>query len=203
MFKPLMVGSQLSELRVTPMPASPRGSGNLPANRSTTEKPPLVDFAADYDIPKLWRDRDVNGRPRSIARELTPGERARVERRHRELQIGCSPFTPSEEDRVITALSEMLGGFRSLQRQCDEAAVAALTILRRLVAEFPVWAIEEACEALSRGKAMLDGKRINHDFAPNDSQVYGVIGEILAPYEKLRVRAAALLIAPVRTKDPR
>jgi hypothetical protein len=50
---------------------------------------------------------------------------------------------------------------------------------------------------------MLDGKRINHDFAPNDSQVYGVIGEILAPYEKLRVRAAALLIAPVQTKDPR
>jgi hypothetical protein len=163
----------------------------------------LVDHAADYDIPKLWRDKDVRGISRSIARELTPGERARVQRRRDELQIGCSPFLPSEDDRVIAALSEMLGGFRSLQRQGDEAAVAALAVLRRLVAEFPVWAIEEACEALKRGTAILDGRRISHEYPPNDSQVYGVIKEILAPYEKLRISATALLMAPVQAKDHR
>src|SRR5690349_1743806 len=97
----------------------------------------------------------------------------------------------------------MLGGFRSLQRQGHEAAGAALAILRRPVAEFSVWAIEAGCEAISKDRAMLNGQRINREYPPNDTQVYEVVKEILAPYEKLRVNAAALLIAPVQTKDLR
>jgi hypothetical protein len=198
MFKPLTVSSKGTRLA-----GSQCGSGTLRANQSTAEKPPLIDRAADYDIPKLWRDLDVRGRPRFIARELTSAERTCLERRHNELQIGCSAFTSSEEDRVIAALSEMLGGFRSLQRQGEEAAVAALDILCRRVVEFPVWAIEKGCEALGNGEAMVDGRRISRAYPPHDSQVYGVIKEILAPYEKLRTSAAALLIAPVQPKDHR
>jgi hypothetical protein len=189
--------------KVTPLAESQSGFGSLPVIKSTTEKPSFIDRVADYEIPKLWRDWDVRGIPRSIARELSPGERTHMQRRHDELYIGCSSFLPSEKDRVIAALSEMLGGYRSLQRQSEEAAVAALEVLRRLLARFPLWAIEQGCTVISDGAAMLNGRHVGIGWPPDDSQICLLIKEIVAPYEKLRVNAAALLIAPVQKKDSR
>lgn len=161
----------------------------------------MVDRDADFEITKLWRDRDVNRRPTTIARALTDAERDIVERRRNELMLGCAPFSPAETDRAVKAISGMLGGIRSLRNDDIEAAVAGIDGLRRLLEEFPLWAIEAGCLAISKGEALVDGRRMDRRWAPNDSEVYGVIKEIVEPYRRALDNVTALLAAPVR--DPR
>lgn len=184
--------------RATPSRASQHGSDNLPAVRSTETRPAIVDRDADFEIAKLWRDRDVNRKPINIARALTESERSACERRKRELQIGCSPYTPSEDNQVVTAISRMFSGNRSLARLDDEAAVAMLAGLRHILKPFPLWAIEAGCHAIHTGEALLNGKALSRSFAPNDAEVYGVIKEIVAPYLRALDNVTALLAAPVR-----
>lgn len=180
------------------MPASPHGSVNLPAVASTAFKPALVDRDADYDVPRLWRDRDVYGVPKTIARALTEGEQAVVERRRNDLLIGCAPHAASETDRVVKAISRMLGGIRSLRHDDEETAVAGLDGLRHVLASFPLWAIETGCHTIHCGEAVFDGRKQDRRWAPNDSEVYVVVKEIVEPYRKILDAANALLAAPVR-----
>lgn len=158
----------------------------------------MVDRDVDFEITKLWRDRDVNRRPVNIARALTEAERDMVERRRNELSQGCAPFATSETDRVVKAISRMLGGIRSLRNDDIEAAVAGIDGMRHLLKEFPLWAIEAGCLAIAKGEALVDGRRMDRRWAPNDSEVYGVIKEIVAPYLKALENVTALLAAPVR-----
>jgi hypothetical protein len=195
--------------RAMPTPASRQASANLPAIRSTAQRPALVDRDADYDIAKLWRDRDEYDRPRSIARALTPGKRSVVERRHGELQAGLEPFTAAEQNQAVAAISRMLGGFRALRHDDEKSAVAGLDGLRHVLSPFPLWAIEAGCLAIAGGEAVIEGRRLDRRFPPNDSEVYGVVKEILRPYRAALDGAAALLEAPVernftgsRTADP-
>ena len=158
----------------------------------------MVDRDADFEISKLWRDRDVRGRPTTLARAMTEVERDVVERRRNELHLGCAPFALGETDSAIKAISRMLGGIRSLRNDDIESAVAGIDGLRRLLEEFPLWAIEAGCAAISKGEAMVDGRQMDRRWAPNDSEVYGVIKEIVAPYRKALDNVTALLSAPVR-----
>lgn len=158
----------------------------------------MVDLQTDFEITKLWRDRDVNRKPINIARALTDDERAACERRKRDLQLGTAPYAPSEDDRVVAAISMMFGGIRSLARIDDESAVAMAAGLRHALKPFPLWAIEAGCHALHIGEAVLDGKALSRSFAPNDSEVYGVIKEIVKPYRDALDNVTALLTAPVR-----
>jgi hypothetical protein len=41
--------------------------------------------------------------------------------------------------------------------------------------EFPLWAIEQACLEIARGKAGLDRR-----FAPNDAEIAAVVADIVA-----------------------
>lgn len=185
------------------MPVSLHGSDNLPAIRSTAAKPALVDFAADYDIPKLWRDHDVGGKGTTVARALTVNERSIVERRKVELQTCTAPFTASETDRVVTAISRMLGGIRSLRHDDEETAVAGLDGLRHILRSFPLWAIEAGCDLIHSGEAVIDGRKMDRRWAPNDSEVYAVVKDILKPYREQLDKATALLTAPVQQQDAR
>ncbi len=152
---------------------------------------------ADFEIPKLWRELDVYGRPTRIARALTYDERAVLERRRNELKLGCAPFTAAESDRAVKAMSRMLGGIRSLSKDDLEAAVAGIDGLRYVLEDLPLWAIEKGCLAISQGEAVVDGRKMDRRWAPNDSEVYGVIKEIVAPYRKMLDDVTALLAAPV------
>lgn len=183
------------------MPASRQGSANLPAVRSTAVRPAIVDYAADYDISKLWRDRDEYGKPTTIARALTEGERATVERRRRELEIGCTPFTSADQDSAIEAMSLMFGGIKSLRHDDDEAAAANLNGLRHILKTFPLWAIEQGCHDIHCGEAVLNGKVLGISWCPNDAEVYQFIKQIVKPYRKALDNVTALLSAPVRLED--
>jgi hypothetical protein len=193
MFKPLVIDTQA---------LNTRAPSNLPAIgvRSTGERPAIVDHAADFDIPKLWRDRDVRGRPQSIARALTPGERSVVERRRDELRAACLPFLPRERDSVVVAISRMFGGFGALRHEDDEAAVARLDGLLYVLAPFPLWAIETVCLSISNHEAVLDGERLSRKYPPNDSEVCALTKELLRPYARALENASALLAAPIQAR---
>lgn len=158
----------------------------------------MVDRDVDFEITKLWRDRDVNRRPTTLARALTDNERDMVERRRNELTIGCASFTAAESDRAVKAISGMLGGIRSLRNDSVEAAVAGIEGLRRTLSDLPLWAIEAGCLAISRGEAVVDGRTMDRRWAPNDSEVYGVVNALVAPYRQALDNVTALLAAPVR-----
>lgn len=170
----------------------------MPAVTSTATRPRMVDRVTDFEITKLWRDKNVSGVPTAIARAMTERERQSCERRQRELQVGCAPYAPLEDDRVVAAISRMFGGNRALARTDDESAVAMAAGLRHVLKPFPVWAIEAGCHAIHVGEAVLDGKALSKTWAPNDSEVYGVIKEIVAPYRRALDNVTALLAAPVR-----
>jgi hypothetical protein len=172
--------------------------GNLPANRSTAATPALLDRAADYDIPRLWCEFDVTGKPLAIFRALTDGERDVLQRRRVELELGCAPFTPAEQDQVADAVLAMLDGFRSLRNQDMENAAMSAQGLCRLLAPYPLWAIERGCSAIHGGDAVLDGERLSKKYPPNDAEIRSVVAEIVKPYLDLRDRTVALLAAPVK-----
>jgi hypothetical protein len=171
---------------------------NLPAIRSTETRPAMVDRQTDFEITKLWRDRDVDRKPINIARALTDDERAACERRKRDLQLGTAPYAPSEGDRVVAAISRMFGGNRTMARIDDESAVAVAAGLLHILKPFPLWAIEAGCDALHEGEAVLNGKTLSPNYAPHDAEVRLVIKEIVKPYRDALDNVTALLAAPVR-----
>jgi hypothetical protein len=124
----------------------------------------------------------VRGRPVALGRALSADERSRTERRCAELESGCAPFTPGERDLVVGILSQMLGGFRSLRHEDDESAVASLAGLMRVLTPYPLWAIEDTCLAIASGEAVLDGKKLNGSYPPNDAEVCILVKAALKPY---------------------
>jgi hypothetical protein len=115
------------------------------------------------------------------------------------LRASLSPFTFDEKDCVIIAISDMLSGFRSL-RHSEEDAVAMLDSLQRVLAEFPLWAIEEGCRAIHQGRAFVDGRKLDRRYPPHDPEIYGVIEGIVKPFREALHRARALLDAPIDAK---
>lgn len=128
-------------------------------------------------------------------RALTDEERAALQRRVAELRHRLLPFDPEESSLVEASVAGMLSGFRSM-RQTDEAAEVTLGITSRVLAEYPLWAIEETCLAIARGKAG------NRKFPPNDSEMCSLVDGRLWPYRAALARAEALLAAPVQRPTP-
>jgi hypothetical protein len=183
------------------LPASPQSCAPtiLPTDRKTDSAPALVDWPADYEIPRrLWSPWKPENGKRSVVRAMGADERAIIERRAAQLGASCGAFSPHEEDRAIAAISSMLGGFRSL-RQDEAEAAAILDGLRRVLAPFPLWAIERGCLLIQSGEAIIDGKRQDRRFPPNDSEIAGVITEIVRPYRRALESAQAFLSAPIET----
>jgi hypothetical protein len=101
-----------------------------------------------------------------------------------------------EEDAAIAAISSMLGGFRSLKPTEREAA-AILDGIRRCLDGQPLWAIEAGCAKIHCGEAVVDGRKLTRQYPPNDSEVFGVVDQIVKPYRDTLEKLTALLSAPV------
>lgn len=171
---------------------------NLPAKAGPFGPPRLVDRDADYVIPaRVWSNWIPAVGARSIIRELKSDERAALTRRESELSTALVAYPPLDEHRVIAAISSMLGGYRSMRHQ-DGDAVAILDGTRRVLAEFPAWAIERGCLMIQQGVTVLDRR-----YAPNDAEIYAVVLDVVKPYRDALRTVAGVLAAPIEPPPPK
>lgn len=128
---------------------------------------------------------------RPLRRALTERERSAVGYRAETLRGGLHRFVAKDTNVVRAVLHGMLGGFRSLRQQDDNAEMS-VNVLLCVLREFPAWAIEEACIRIATGQTDL-----NERWPPSDAQIHDLVASIAAPYQKLLEQADALLSAPV------
>lgn len=168
---------------------SPSSAPALPA--TTTEEPALFDHACDLELPRLLSAWIPDYGPREIRRALTPAERAAVLARATTLQFSLTGYLDGECNAVEADIAAMFGGFRAMRQQGDdaEATVAATAGVLR---GFPAWAIRQGCLKIARNQAGL-----NRRYAPNDTEVFTVIDDIVKDYRKRLAMAETLLAAPV------
>lgn len=164
--------------------------GSLPTQQTRPAGPPRIrDQAADVDIPRMVLNGWVGPRGvRETVRALTSDERVLVQNRATELSESLLPFVRNEEMIVNSTIAAMLSGFRSMRQQGDDVE-ATVDVLRSVLREFPSWAILDGCMKIAQKKAGLDPA-----WPPNDSQVYGVVSDIVQ-YFRERLRAAESLLA--------
>jgi hypothetical protein len=157
-----------------------------------------LDQEADIDIPRrvqgAWKP---TGGVRVLHRALTSAERAAVTMRAQDLEEALRPYAPDEREDVEIALFAMLGGFRSMRQQADNAE-AVIQVLRNVLREFPAWAIEQGCLIIAQGRGVdADGKPLDRTWPPNDPQVHAVVTEVVRIHCKNLQQARDLLNAPV------
>lgn len=180
--------------------ASPDSRSNMPAIPTRTDGenlPALFDPECDRVIPdRVFSGWVPSDGPRAIVRHLRPAERAKVEARAIALRNAVTAHHVSENRKVRAELAAMLGGFRAMRQQGDDA-LAMIEVTARVVREFPLWAIAKGCMEIAQNKASLDPR-----WPPNDDQVYAVVTGIVALYRKHLKIAEALLVAPLEEQDP-
>lgn len=161
-----------------------------------TKMPPITDRTVDIEITRnAWSAWTEAGKPRQLRRPLTDGERSAVLRRANELAPVMAPYRPTETDRVTLALIEMLSGFRSV-RGDEVDAVATADNLRRVLAEYPAWAIENACQEIRRDGVWRDG-RFDRQWPPSDPELIDAVRKVARLYGDQYQNAVALLAAEV------
>lgn len=176
--------------------ASPAAS-HVPA-RVGDSPPALFDRETDLALPRrLFATIIVDGRPREIVRALTGEERTQITVRRDTLRVGLAPFAPRDSDKVSSAIAAMLGGFRSM-RQDGEDAEDLVAVTRFILREFPRWAIEEGCLLIAQGRAGIDRR-----FPPNDAQIHAVVVEAVRLRRATLATMDALLTAPIEPPEAR
>lgn len=165
--------------------------------------PPLWDRECDVDIPsRVWSAWAPAGAPRAITRPLSATEQHKLTVRKEALEAALRPFNPEipeEVDDVEREIAGVLSGFRS-NRQQEENALAMVEVTRRVLGEFPYWAIGQGCMLIARRRAQLDPP-IDPIFGPSDQQIHEVVEEIVKGYRRSLNTAAALLSAPIEIID--
>lgn len=194
------IGKVVTGIATKASASQPTRAVALPKPRDTANAPPLLNRAADVELPKLFVGYAIDGQPREVRRQLTERERAGIQARAVELRDGLHPFLDEEVDAVDTELGAMLGGFRSMRQQGEDVE-ATLMVLRNVLWEFPVWAIAKGCGRIIRRETDLDPP-LDPRWAPNDGQVYEVVAGIVKAYRKALETAEALLVAPVALPPP-
>jgi len=150
----------------------------------------------DLEIPRqVWSAWTPAVGEREVRRELTVEERGALERRRDELAPAVAPYPDRDLDRVALALSDMFGGFTSM-RQSDDEAVAKLDSVRRVLADFPAWAIEKASRSIQMNGVWRDGK-FDRRWPPNDSEIVAAVRDEVRLYAATHRNVVALLNAPV------
>jgi hypothetical protein len=109
------------------------------------------------------------------------------------------PFGLQEIAAVEAELAAMLSGFRA-NRQQGEDGEAMVEVTRRVLREFPAWAISRACLLIATNQAEVDGKRLDRRFAPNDTEIHAVVSAVVKMRREALASAQALLGAPVASK---
>lgn len=172
----------------TTLPNSP---ARLPASG-----PPAPDRLCDIELPRLicWKP-DVG--PYEIIRALSDDERGKLEARAADLEHALRPFGDDQDKEVRLVISGMFTGFRYMRQQ-GESVSAAVGITLAVLREFPRWAISRGCMKIIRGEAGLDAR-----FAPNDSEIHGVVADIMRRYRRDLEAARGLLSAKVAEREPK
>jgi hypothetical protein len=97
---------------------------------------------------------------------------------------------------VEAEIAAMFSGFRTMCQQGEDAE-PLVEVTKRVLREFPLWAIAQGCLRMAKGKAGLDRR-----YAPNDTEVFPVVEEIVRPYRRRLETVKALLAAPVEDTGP-
>lgn len=134
-------------------------------------------------------------------RELTADERAKLEGRVGALSGALRPFDNHEIPVVEAELAAMFSGFRAM-RQTGEDVASVVEVTRRVLAEFPAWAIAKACLLIARNQAVVDGKHLDRRYTPNDTEIYAVVSSLVKMRREALTSAKALLSAPVEPPAP-
>jgi hypothetical protein len=156
----------------------------------STSKPPALVGPGDELAPLLSPWIPAHG-DREIRRALTTDERGLVAVRSAALRAGLTGYAAAEHAAVKAQIAAMLGGFRSMRQQDDDAE-RLVEVTAGVLREFPLWAITRGCLKIARNRAGLDRR-----FAPNDAEIFGVVSEEVRSYRRTLVTAEALLIARV------
>lgn len=172
------------------------GKASLPERSGSpagpVEQPAILDREVDFLLPvRVRANWTPEGGVRTLARELTPPERAAVVHRRDELTAGLRPLSEDDRDAADAALSAMLGGYFRGRQQGGGGEGTVLILLHKL-RKFPAWAIVAACERINSNEADLD-----RDWCPKDTQIHAVVAGVVRPYQETLLAAEALLAAPV------
>lgn len=152
----------------------------------------------DVTIPRqVWSSWTPDGGGRKLRRELTDQERGALVARRNELAPAIAPYPREDIDRVVLALGDMFGGFTSM-RQTDDEAVAKLDSVRRILADYPAWAIEKACTSIQTNGVWRDGK-FDRRWPPNDSEIVAEVRAQARLYAGTHQNITAMLEAKVES----
>lgn len=179
-------------------PASRPGSGRVVSVRTLGVQPPKIfNQSTDVDIPRSawsgWVPSD--GSKRALRRPLTEDERKALTVRRDELAAFVGPFDRTETDQVVTAIAEMLSGYRSM-RQTGSDMLAMVDSLARALAPYPAWAIDYELRSIRSNGVWRDGK-FDRQWPPNDAEVIDAVRKRTNVYADQHRSACALLEAEV------
>jgi hypothetical protein len=128
----------------------------------------------------------------TLARPLSDTSRLALERRAHELQCAVAPYSDEHRDEVLGAISGMLGGFPSMQRYDQVAALGMAAAYAWTVRERPPWAIQHGCNLIRSGEAGL-----NRAYCPTEPEFNQLAKRVAAPYVEALRRSRQLLKADV------
>ncbi|HUD74648.1 MAG TPA: hypothetical protein VMQ76_06205 [Terracidiphilus sp.] len=190
-----------------PSAASPASRPSSVGRSMTTSAapvnlPPVMVPYPDSIIPRwAWSSWREAGKPRQLRRPLEPVERTALERRQRELAPAVEPYRDSERDRVALALLEMYGSYPSMGSRGDPAAAGRVDCAARVLATFPAWAIERACQKIHMNGVWRDGA-FDRKWPPSDSELVEAVRTEARVYTETYINVMALLEAAVEDETP-
>jgi hypothetical protein len=127
---------------------------------------------------------------------LTSEERNALEGRRDELEGIVQPNGERDVNRIVLAITDMFGGFPSMRQRDDDAVVARVDGARRVLSEFPAWAIERGCLGLQMNGVWRDGK-FERQWPPSDAEIVAAVRDAARLYADTYHSAVALLSATV------
>jgi hypothetical protein len=134
-----------------------------------------------------------------LRRHLTADERGALEKRRDEVAPALESYSDRDVDRITLAMTDMFGGFPSLRMRDDNAVVGRVDAVRRILREFPAWAIIKACNKIQMNGVWRDGA-FDRQWPPSDPEIVAAVREESRIYGDSYNSAVALLAASVEEK---
>jgi hypothetical protein len=162
--------------------------------------PPLSVLPLDRDLLRVvefWEGGGVVSGAPVLRRPFNGAEQSALERRVHELRCAVAPFDGRNRDALLQEISGMLGGFPTMQRFDQVAALSMAAAYLLTARERPHWAIIKACRMVRGGTAGLAVA-----YCPSEPEFNTLIGRRVEPYaDKLR-RMQRLLDAKAEPPTP-
>jgi hypothetical protein len=191
-----VVGKAVEVLRSTPSNSGGTRANEIVPIADTDQLPPLRSPEVDR-LERLvgWTD-SVAGMNTacqlSLLCPLSDASRSILHRRIHELERAIAPCRENSRDKLLGAISGMLGAFPMMQRLDRIAALGIAAAYLWTVRERPPWAIAKACELVRSAEANL-----SRGYCPTEPEFSHLVKECVAPYLDALRRARQLLHAEV------